>query len=279
MNYTNINQNLAIYFKEIRNNKSLTKDEETLLFARIQAGDKRAETEVFNRMAKLAVATAKTYTSKAELLEDLIQEANIGILAAIGKFDPDKGYRFSSCARWWMKCAISRFLSEMGLVHSGSPILLAKARRIREEFYALNQREITEYELMDILEEMGEVVTDTTAITEICHIRIDRPVETDEDITIGECGEFADRTASYNDIESDVDDEGLYSEIRRRMFLLSEREQIMVRMKFGIGYDYEMEYPTIAEKWTKLTGKPIGEERVRQIIVGALKKMKKFPVK
>ena len=274
MNYTNINQNLAIYFKEIRSNKSLTKDEETVLFARIHSGDKKAETEVFNKLAKLAVATAKTYTSKAELLEDLIQEANIGILSAIEKFDPCKGYRFSSYARWWMKCTIAKFLDDLGVVRHCQTPLIEKARKIRDDFYVRNQREISEYELMDILEEMGEVVTDPITITEICHIRIDKPVNTDEDITFGECGEFADRTSSINDFESAAEEEGLYSEINRKMFCLSEREQIMVRMKFGIGYDYEMEYPTIAEKWTELTGKAMSAERVRQIVVGAIKKMR-----
>jgi RNA polymerase sigma factor (sigma-70 family) len=276
MNYTNLNQNLTIYFREIRNNKSLTKEDETVLFARIAAGSEAAKTEVFNKMAKLAVAIAKTYTSKTELLEDLIQEANVGTWTAIDKFDPSKGYRFSSYARWWMKSTISRFLDELGLVHPSNPSLIDKARRIREEFYTKNQREITEYELMDALEEMGEVVTDLSAIIAVTHIHIDRPVDSDQEVTAAEVGEFATRTSSVNDFEEESEAESLNEEIERRMRRLTPRERILVKMRFGYTTGYEMDFKSIAEEWNKTReeSERLTQERVRQLVQGAIKKMK-----
>jgi RNA polymerase sigma factor (sigma-70 family) len=276
MNYTNLNQNLTIYFREIRNNKSLTKEDETVLFARIAAGSEAAKTEVFNKMAKLAVAIAKTYTSKTELLEDLIQEANVGTWTAIDKFDPSKGYRFSSYARWWMKSTISRFLDELGLVHPSNPSLIDKARRIREEFYTKNQREITEYELMDALEEMGEVVTDLSAIIAVTHIHIDRPVDSDQEVTAAEVGEFAARTSSVNDFEEESEAESLNDEIERRMRRLTPRERILVKMRFGYTTGYEMDFKSIAEEWNKTReeSERLTQERVRQLVQGAIKKMK-----
>jgi RNA polymerase sigma factor (sigma-70 family) len=276
MNYTNLNQNLTIYFREIRNNKSLTKEDETVLFARIAAGSEAAKTEVFNKMAKLAVAIAKTYTSKTELLEDLIQEANVGTWTAIDKFDPSKGYRFSSYARWWMKSTISRFLDELGLVHPSNPSLIDKARRIREEFYTKNQREITEYELMDALEEMGEVVTDLSAIIAVTHIHIDRPVDSDQEVTAAEVGEFAARTSSVNDFEEESEAESLNEEIERRMRRLTPRERILVKMRFGYTTGYEMDFKSIAEEWNKTReeSERLTQERVRQLVQGAIKKMK-----
>ena len=67
MNYTNRNANIDLYFREIRSFKDLTKEEEITLFTRVSSGDRSAESEIFNKVAKLAVAVAKTYTCKSRL--------------------------------------------------------------------------------------------------------------------------------------------------------------------------------------------------------------------
>ena len=269
INYTNLNENINIYFKEIRSNSSMTREDESILFPRIANGDKAAEGEVFNKMAKLAVAVAKTYTCDPELLEDLIQEANIGVLQAIKKYDLNTGFRFSSYARWWMKATISTFLNELGIVHPCTSRLVTLANKIRDKFYTENQREISDYELLDILEERGEVVTDPSVILNIKKVRIDMPVNDDDTIVKREFGEFADRTASDNDFLDDEHQEGLCADVARLMADLSDQEKKFVKMNFGIGQDYEMTYKQIAE------AEGYTQERVRQIITGALKKMKK----
>ena len=290
INYTNLNENINIYFKEIRNFSSLTREDEVTLFSRISKGDKMAETEIFNKMAKLAVNIAKTYTCNADLLEDLIQEANIGILDAIKKYDLTTGFRFSSYARFWMKAYIGRYLDDMGIVHHCNPVLVKKANKIREEFYKKNQREISEYELMDALEEAGEVVKDTTSILNITSIRIDLPLGGEEDdITRGETGEFADRTASHNDCVGEEEKETLSSDIAKRMARLTPRERKLINTRFGFTTGYEMDYKSITETINnevdakaKLEGwdekqikkEKLTQERVRQIVVNALKKMK-----
>lgn len=291
MNYTNLNQNINIYFKEIRSNSSMTRADEITLFTRISNGDKGAESEIFNKMAKLAVNIAKTYTSKADLLEDLIQEANMGVLEAIKKYDLTTGFRFSSYARFWMKCYIGKFLDEMGIVHPSSPVIIKMANKIRETFYKENNREISEYELMDELENQGQVVTDVNTILNITHIAIDKPVDDGEsDAVNGDMGVFADRTASENAFLEKEEQEDLSSEIARRMRRLTPREQEFINMRFGFSTGYEMDYKTILETWNqkmeakakeegwddkKLKGEKLTtEERVRQIVTGALKKMK-----
>jgi RNA polymerase primary sigma factor len=269
MNYTVLNNNLNLYFKEIRNFSNLTREDEVVLFGRIAKGDKYAETELFNKVAKLAVAVAKTYTGESELLEDIIQEANIGILAAIRKFDLNMGYRFSSYARWWMKAYISTFLKDLGIVHPSSNALINLANSIKDKFYRENNREISEYELMDLLEEQGQVVTDVTAITNVVKVSIDQPVGDEDEMSKSECGEFADRTASVNDYEKEMDDEFLSSCVEKLLEGLTDKERKYVKMNFGIGQDYEMTYKQIAE------AEGCTQERVRQIVTGALKKMKK----
>lgn len=290
------NSNIDIYFKEIHDNGSLTREEEIILFTRIAKGDKSAEVEVFNKMSKLAVAIAKTYTGTPELLEDLIQEANMGILTAISKYDVALGYRFSSYARWWMKAYINTFLNNMGVVHPSSNQVLDQARKIRESFFKKNHREISEYELLDKLEEMGIMVNDVNAITTVLVTSIDQKVDEDEDTVASEYGEFAERTSSRNDYESEMENQDLSNKIEILMSRLTVREQTLVRMRFGFTTGSEMDFGSIAEKWNEGkskylldedgnivfndNGKPKGNpdyltvERVRQIVVAAVKKMK-----
>ena len=187
MYLTFTNKNIEIYFKEIHSNTSLTKDEETELFGRLAMGDTSVETIIFNKMSKLAVAMSKLYTGSPELLEDLIQEANMGILIAIRKFDPALGNRFSSYARWWMKANITAFLNKLNVVHPSNTKIPDLVKKIRREFYQENQREISEYELMEKIEDMGEVVTDVSAILNLTFNSIDQVVGNDG-ITYGECG-------------------------------------------------------------------------------------------
>jgi RNA polymerase sigma factor (sigma-70 family) len=276
-NYTNINDNIKIYFREIHSFKSMTRQDEISLFTRISKGDKSAETEIFNKMAKLAVNIAKTYTSNPELLEDLIQEANMGILDAIKKYNLSTEIRFSSYARFWMKANISKYLDELGVVHHNNTKLIDMANKIREKFYKENQRDISDYELMDALEDAGEVVNDISSIINITNIRIDIPSERDDDNSpMGGYGSFADRTASINGFEEQSENESLSSDIARRLSRLDQREQKLILMKFGFITGFEMDYGSIMERWNEEhPGKEsLTQERIRQIIVGALKKMK-----
>ena len=296
MNYTVLNNNLNLYFKEIRNFSNLTREDEVALFGRINQGDKYAETELFNKVAKLAVAVAKTYTGKPELLEDIIQVANMGILTAIRKYDVALGYRFSSYAYWWMKAYINTFLNNMEMVHPSNTQVLNQAKKIRESFFKKNHREISECELLDKLEEMGIMVSDMNAITSVLVTSIDQNINEDEDTVAGEYGEFAERTSSRNDYESEIENQDLSNRIEVLMSRLTSREQTLVRMRFGFTTGSEMDFESIAERWNdgkskylldedgntviNNNGKPKGNpeylttERIRQIVTAAIKKMK-----
>lgn len=296
MYLTFTNKNIEIYFKEIKSNENLTREDEITLFTRIAKGDKSAEVEVFNKMSKLAVAIAKTYTGTPELLEDLIQEANMGVLTAIKKYDVALGYRFSSYARWWMKSYITTFLNNMGMVHPSNTQVIDKAKKIREAFFKKNHREISECELLDKLEEMGVLVSDVNAITTVLVTSIDQRIDEDEDTVASECGEFAERTSCRNEYESEIENQELSRKIEVLMSRLTTREQTLVRMRFGFTTGSEMDFDSIAMRWNEgkskylldengnivlnNNGKPKGNpeylttERVRQIVVAAVKKMK-----
>lgn len=274
MNFTNTNQNISIYFKEIRDFKNLTLKDERILFARIADGDDSAVCEIFNRMARLAVATAKIYTCNPDLLQDLIQEANCGVLEAIRKFDPSLGYRFSSYARWWMKAYINKYIGELNTVHPANSTITLLAKKISLRFYKENQREITEYELMEKLEEMGQVVTDISAILSV---KVDSlsDVFGDDDRSMEDSLEVNEKASSFNDSICVEDNTQLADDIARMLDRLTPRERQMVKWKFGIGCYRQMEYDEIARKWSAQSGdRVMSAERCRQIVVAAVKKMR-----
>ena len=182
------------------------------------------------------------------------------------------------------------------MVHPSNTLVLDKAKKIREAFLKKNHREISECELLDRLEEMGVLVSDVNAITSVLVTSIDQRVDEDEDTVAGEYGEFAERTSSRNDYESEIENQELYRKIEVLMSRLTAREQTLVRMRFGFTTGNEMDFESIAEKWNNGkskylldengntilngNGKPKGNpeylttERVRQIVVAAVKKMK-----
>lgn len=279
INFIDTNSSINIYFKDVRKSDALTREKEVELFSRIAEGDKKAIDEVFMKMAKLAIHEAKIYTGNATLLEDLIQEANIGILTAIEKFDITKGFRFSSYARWWMKAAIEKYLDSINIVRKKDITLEDKVKKIRREFFAKNCREITEYEIIDILEEMGVKVNDTSYLHEICVTDIDSHMCDSDEVAITR---FEVETSDSNDFEKECENEELSTLLKKKMSVLDEREKDFIKKFYGIGYDYAMDYDTIAERenskgLTNKDGKPktITGERVRQIINGAIKKMQK----
>ena len=273
MNYTVHTQIIDIYFNEIKKNQPLTPEDEKILFARVAMGDEKAKTEIYNRMAKMAVTEAKKLTSNPDVLCDLIQEANIGILTAIGKFDITKGYRFSSYARWWMKAMMIDCLEMMNLIQRKNVVLESKVRKINNEFYQKMGRTPSEYEVLDILDGMGEKVNDLTLLHELCISSMDDHFE-DSDEDMESTGEMSMKLSVDNEYEDTIEMESLVALLQKKMNTLTDREKRLVSLKFGIGRDYEMEYDAIADMESVYTGKSITTERVRQIVTGAIKKMR-----
>ena len=100
------------YFRLISNTPLLTKEEEMNLAYRIRHGDESARRKMVESNLRLVVSVAKRYQHLGLEFEDLIQEGNIGLLTAVGKFDVSKGHKFSTYATWWIRQAISRAIAD-----------------------------------------------------------------------------------------------------------------------------------------------------------------------
>jgi RNA polymerase primary sigma factor len=105
---------LTGYLDRIGKRKLLTRREEIALSRRVRRGEERARRELIERNLKLVVSVAKKYRGMGLPFEDLIQEGNVGLMRAADRFDPEKGYRFSTYATWWIRQAVGRALSDKG---------------------------------------------------------------------------------------------------------------------------------------------------------------------
>src|SRR3990167_11100514 len=144
---------VAIYLKDIGKIPLLTQEEEQDLAARVKNGDPVAHEHMILANLRLVVANAKKYAPLTKHMSflDLIQEGNLGLLKAVEKFDPDRGFKFSTYATWWIRQGVTRGLADQDWI-IGKPVYVVeriiKIRRARQKLVARLQREPTREELL-----------------------------------------------------------------------------------------------------------------------------------
>jgi RNA polymerase primary sigma factor len=247
------------YLSEINKIPLLTEEEELELAIKSQQGDNRAREKLVISNLKFVISVAKQYQNFGILFEDLINEGNIGLIKASERFDPSRGFKFISYAVWWIRQTILESIANNGksIRIPGNQIsFIQKINKCSKEFEQYNDREPTEEELAEIMDEdvykISMLLRNNNKIASL-------------DAPLGE--ESEDSFSLYdlisaneeNNVDYAMDKNSLATDIESVMSTINPRQKEIIGMYFGI-----MGYP-------KMTLEEIGEyfsltrERVRQI--------------
>lgn len=261
---------VRLYLREIGKIPLLTGEEELALAQKVVAGDKKAKDKMAEANMRLVVSIAKRYSGRGLDFLDLIQEGNTGLLRAVEKFDPDKGFKFSTYATWWIRQAITRAIADQARtiripVHMVETInkLLRTQRRMTQEL----NREPTIDELAKELEMEPEKVEYVIKIKQditSLDAGVGRDGE-DEDSVLGDFIEDEDGATP----EESATNQLLKEQVQAVLSTLSDREQKIIKMRFGLENGKSHTLEEVGQEFA------VTRERIRQIEAKALAKLRK----
>ena len=261
-----INDPVRMYLKEIGRINLLTSDEEFEYAVRAEQGDEEAKRMLAESNLRLVVSIAKRYVGRGMLFLDLIQEGNIGLMKAVDKFDPSKGYKFSTYATWWIRQAITRAIADQARtirvpVHMVETI--NKLARVQRQLTQELNREPTEEELAKKLNVTVDKVREVYKISQD-PVSLETPIGEEDDSHLGDFIKD-ERTMSPEEYATV---EMLKEELANVLLTLTDREEKVLRLRFGLD---DGQCRTLEE-----VGQIFGvtRERIRQIEAKALRKLR-----
>jgi RNA polymerase primary sigma factor len=259
---------VRLYLREIGKIPLLTAEEELALAQRVKKGEKRAKDQMAEANMRLVVSIAKRYVGRGLDLLDLIQEGNTGLLRAVEKFDPDRGFKFSTYATWWIRQAITRAIADQARtiripVHMVETInkLLRTQRRLTQEL----NREPTNEEIAAAME------MDVDKVEHIMKIKqdissLDASVRDDEEDSV--LGDFIEDEEAKTPTES-ASEQLLKEQVKQILGTLTEREQKILKLRFGLEDGKSHTLEEVGQEFS------VTRERIRQIEAKALAKLRK----
>ena len=287
-----VQDSVKLYLKSIGESKLLKADEETIVANQIKEGreakvlletetdiEKRkelaalvlkgedAEKELIEKNLRLVVSIAKKYSGRGLDFQDLIQEGNIGVIKAVEKFDPTKGFKFSTYATWWIRQSITRAIADQARtiripVHMVET--MNKLTRIQREMVQILGRDPLAEE---IAEKMGDISAEKVREIQLMSFdttSLETQIGDEGDTTLGDFVE--DKNAISP--EQYAYREQLKESLREVLSTLTEREENVIRMRFGLDNGQPITLEEVGQKFG------VTRERIRQIEAKAIRKLK-----
>jgi RNA polymerase primary sigma factor len=248
----------ARYLGQIARGRLLTHQEEIDLGRGAREGDETARSKLIEKNLRLVIPVAKKYSGMGLPFGDLIQEGNIGLMRAADKFDPEKGFRFSTYATWWIRQAVQRAVADKGRtirvpVHMGEKI--RKMARTYNELSAQLEREPTDEEVaerlgwdVDRVKDVKSAIPDATSLNQ--------PLSSDEGSSeLGDLIEDERESGTVSEVVRVLETSRLMESVER----LPERQRRVLVRRYGL----DGEKPaTLADLGEELE---VSRERVRQL--------------
>lgn len=259
---------VRLYLREIGKIPLLSAEEELALAQQVVAGDKGAKDKMAEANMRLVVSIAKRYVGRGLDLLDLVQEGNTGLLRAVEKFDPDKGFKFSTYATWWIRQAITRAIADQARtiripVHMVETInkLLRTQRRLTQEM----NREPTNDEIAK------EMEIDVDKVEHIMKIKqdissLDASIRDDEEESV--LSDFIEDEDTVSP-EDSAANQLLKEQVNGVLSALTEREQKIIKLRFGLEDGKQHTLEEVGQEFA------VTRERIRQIEAKALAKLRK----
>lgn len=261
---------MKIYLMQIEAIALLTAEEEIQLAEQMRSKDKSVSEEARHRMIRanlrLVISIAKRYSNMGLSFSDLVEEGNIGLMRAVEKFNPDRGYRFSTYASWWIKQALMRSLSNQGKTIR-IPVymydIISKWRKVRDGLMQKLNRSPLDKEIAEVMKVPVRKIQEIEKIA-------GRPSSLNAPISLDGTAELVDMLPDDASHGPELQMEEMLKSDRIRDFLqqLDERERKILLLRFGLGKDEPKTLEEVAQEFG------ITRERVRQIESLAIKKLR-----
>jgi RNA polymerase primary sigma factor len=249
---------LGKYLSHIGQGNLLTHQEEIELSKRAKAGDQKARQRLIEKNLRLVVSVAKKYRGYGLPFEDLIQEGNIGLMKAVEKYDPERGFRFSTYATWWIRQAVQRAVADKGRTIRVPVHMTEKIRKMARTYNELStelEREPADAEVAERLgwevervKEVKSAIPDATSLNQ--------PLSSEEGSSeVGDLVEDERESGMLGEVVRELETRHLMESVER----LPERQRRVLVRRYGLDGE---KAATLADLSEELV---VSRERIRQL--------------